>query len=66
MCDHIQKPDGPDGVLILCATTGKPITITNELGMFCEDECGKEECRKAKDQGLKLIGLLDGLMGSSS
>ena len=61
MCDHIQKPDGPDGVFILCATTGKP--ITNELGMFCEDECGKEECKKAKDQGLKLFDLLDDLMG---
>ena len=33
------------------------------LGMFCEDECGKEECRKAKDQGLKIIDLLDDLMG---
>ena len=49
MCDSIQKPDGPDGVLILCKTTGKPITITNELGMFCEDECGKAECEKARD-----------------
>lgn len=58
MCDHVQKPDGPDGVLILCATTGKPITITNELGMFCEDECGKAECEEARERGEALIELL--------
>jgi hypothetical protein len=56
MCEHVQKPDGTDGVLILCATTGKPITITNELGMFCEDECDKAECEEARDRGLAFIG----------
>jgi hypothetical protein len=55
MCDSIQKSDGQGGILIECRTTGKPITITNELGMFCEEECNKAECEKARNLGEALI-----------
>jgi len=34
---------------------GKPITHSNEFGMFCEDECGLE---KSKTAASKLRGLL--------
>jgi len=56
MCESIQKWVSDDEVNIVCKTTGKPLTITNELGMFCEDECGKAECEKARDLGEALIG----------
>lgn len=55
MCDHRQTSDGQGGVNITCVTTGKPITITNDLGMFCEEECDKAECEKARDMGEALI-----------
>ncbi|MBI9082730.1 MAG: hypothetical protein JEZ11_03975 [Desulfobacterales bacterium] len=31
---------------IVCATSGKPITITNEHGHFCEDECDLADAQR--------------------
>jgi hypothetical protein len=55
MCDLQQKSDGNGGITITCKTTGKPVSITNDLGMYCEEECGKAECIKARDMGEALI-----------
>jgi len=32
---------------IYCDDCGKPLSVTNENGMFCEDMCGYEESVKA-------------------
>lgn len=41
-----QREDG--GIDVLCKC-GKPIVISNEYGMFCEDMCGYEESKKAAE-----------------
>jgi hypothetical protein len=50
MCKVITKIiDNPDGTMeaqVTCEISGKSITITNEYGVFCEDLCELEECKK--------------------
>ena len=51
MCEILKKSNPTkDGVdwSITCKFTGKPISISNEYGMFCEDLCELDECKKAK------------------
>ena len=42
----IKNPDGTREAFITCKTSGKPITVSNEYGMFCEDLCNLEENKK--------------------
>jgi len=42
-----------------CVKSGKPCTISNEFGMFCEDMCDLEECKQAKIQLDSLMQRLD-------
>jgi hypothetical protein len=48
---------------VTCDHCGKPITHSNDLGMFCEDNCGIEECREAKQKGEQLVGDLLKMFG---
>ena len=32
---------------VYCDDCGKPLTISNEMGMFCDDLCGFEESAQA-------------------
>ena len=41
---------------VTCDTCGKPITHSNNLGMYCDDECGIDADRAAKDEVMKLLG----------
>jgi hypothetical protein len=45
MCEISVSGSGAN-VEFRCKKTGKPITVTNEYGMFCEDLCGLEEMKK--------------------
>lgn len=45
---------------ITCSICGKPISKSNEYGMFCEDECGLAE---EKEAYLKAKEIFDGFMG---
>lgn len=48
-------------VEITCDKCGKPITVSNKYGMFCEDLCDLEESKKAKKTVDKLLKDLIGL-----
>jgi hypothetical protein len=45
---------------VTCSICGKPISKSNEYGMFCEDECGMAE---EKEAYLKVKDIFDGFMG---
>lgn len=58
MCE-IQKSKFNKGNLAMtCKTSKKPLTVTNQWGMFCEDFCNLEECKKAEKD---LNKFMDGL-----
>jgi len=48
------KPGELDAV---CDDCGKPLTVSNEFGLFCEDQCGLEESRHAKNKLKEIIDL---------
>ena len=39
-----------NSINISCNNCGKPIIKSNEFGMYCEDECGLEDDKKAFDE----------------
>jgi ribosomal protein L37AE/L43A len=43
-----------------CDICGKPITHTDKYGMWCEDECGREEAMKDMT---KIFGKIEELFG---
>jgi len=49
MCniDTDSKPatGGGINISVTCKTSGKPINVSNEYGMFCEDMCDLEEAK---------------------
>jgi hypothetical protein len=59
MCDILQKArkhkDGAFDLFLTCKKTGKPINVTNQWGMFCEDLCDLEACKDAERVGMELI-----------
>lgn len=51
---------GGVNVGITCKICGKPIVKSNTYGMYCEDECGKEDDIKAYEKIKNMFGgLLD-------
>jgi hypothetical protein len=55
----IVKDDGKGNLEINCSYCGKPITHSNEFGMFCDDECGMEESKNVMhelDDALSQLG----------
>ena len=46
---------------VTCDTCGKPITHSNEFGMFCKDNCGLAESKVAKKRAMDMIGDLSKL-----
>jgi hypothetical protein len=64
MCHSIVtkvEVSGGTAVTFTCKTSGKPINQTSEYGMFCEDFCDLEECKKEYHQ---LKSLLSGFLAS--
>lgn len=47
---------GKPSLNIMCKKSGKPISITNEFGMYCEDLCDIDEDKKAGQKLMKLLG----------
>jgi len=59
-----KRPDGKIDMNVLCSRCGKPITVSNKYGMFCEDLCGLEESKRAGREISKAFGgLFDGILG---
>ena len=54
-------PGGGVDLSIRCKTSGKPITVSNSYGMFCEDMCDLQECKDAKVEFDKFF---NGMMGA--
>lgn len=50
-------------VEVTCDYCGKPITHTNEYGMFCDNYCGLEESKKAKEFWDEFIKKFLSIMG---
>lgn len=68
MCEIITKKKNILGtnkyeVYTSCKKTGKPITVANKWGMFCEEMCDLEACKKVAEdlkdlfRGLGLEGI---------
>jgi hypothetical protein len=45
-----------DQAYVYCDDCGKPLTISNEFGMFCDDLCGFEE---SKQIGMTIDSLIE-------
>ena len=58
MCETHEHWPTPESVELTCKCTGKPITVTNKYGMFCEDLCDLQKCIEAEKQGQELIRAL--------
>lgn len=43
-----QEEVEPGNWEVTCAQCGKPISVTNENGMFCEDLCGMDKAVEAR------------------
>jgi len=65
MCKIAQSfttlPSGNENVDITCEISGKPITVANKYGMFCEDMCGFEQEKEAYTLGMNLIQAIGGI-----
>lgn len=48
--------DGKGHIGIFCEC-GKPIVVSTEDGMFCEDRCGEAESKSARVDANILIGM---------
>jgi len=52
MCDvealSVENPNGGADITVTCKISGKPVNISNEYGMYCEDMCGLKEDKVAK------------------
>lgn len=42
-------------VNLTCKTTGKPIVIINQYGMYCEDKCELKQDKLAEKQARKFV-----------
>jgi tripartite-type tricarboxylate transporter receptor subunit TctC len=47
VCEIITKETSPGNLIITCKKTGKPVTVSNENGMYCEDMCDEDKDIKA-------------------
>lgn len=57
MCDIKVEETKPGHLDVTCKNTGKPITVSNKYGMFCEDKCDLEEAKQAANTISKMFGL---------
>ena len=46
---------------VKCDVCGKPITHADKYGMWCEDECGREECMEDMS---KIFGKIEEMFGA--
>ena len=60
MCKIDQKLNN-DNLTMTCLTSKKQLYVTNQWGMFCEDLCNLEECKKAEKKMNKILDEMDKL-----
>jgi hypothetical protein len=51
----VGEDDGKGNLKIKCKICGGPITHSNEFGMYCDNECGIEDDKKAYKELKKLL-----------
>ncbi len=61
--DPVVTETAPGEINIACGTCGQPLTHSNEDGMFCDNECGREASRAARPIVEDLVSSLAGMMG---
>lgn len=49
MCDVDAQETTLGNINIVCKISGKPITIADQNGMWCEDKCDYEQSTKCLD-----------------
>lgn len=54
--EFFNNPNGTFSINVKCSKCGKPITVVNKFGMFCENLCGQEESKKALNKLRKIFG----------
>lgn len=64
MCEIITKQKAPGEWDITCAISGKPIEISNENGMYCEDMCGEDNDKKAGEELKDMLSSLNKMFES--
>lgn len=59
------KVDIPDenSITISCTICGEPLDHSNEFGMYCTNECGIDEDKKAKEKIEKIFNKFQKLLG---
>ncbi len=60
MCKIVQKFNNGN-LKVTCTKSNKPLSVTNQWGMFCEDLCNLEECKKAEKKINKILDEMDKL-----
>ena len=58
MCEIVQKKKKVKGgfdLSLTCKQTGKPISVSNKWGMFCEDMCDLEENKISEKNSMKVM-----------
>jgi len=63
MCDPFGSIDEKGNATIICRKTGWRITISNEYGMYCANECDKQLDIEFKDKLENFLGELPGIFG---
>lgn len=56
-----EHKDGTCDVDVTCTVCGGPITHSDEYGMWCDNECGRERSIKAQEE---YDGMLKGLISA--
>jgi len=49
MCEVKTVQLAPGVFDVICVKSGKPITVTDDLGMWCEDRCDYEHTRRLNE-----------------
>jgi len=60
MCDVDVQEISEGNFDITCLTSGKPITISDEFGMWCEDKCNYQESIDATEELKNLLEIFTG------
>lgn len=55
MCNISHQEISPGDLDIFCSISGKPITITDNYGMWCEDKCEYEKSVEAQKMILEVL-----------
>lgn len=62
MCDIKSDFNEKTGeAKVICTITGKPITVANDYGMYCEDLCGMDRDKELDSKMDELFKMLRGL-----